>query len=205
MAEKVIGEVLLRNVRLSFPHLFEPQEQTDKETGKTRRTYGANFLIPKDDPEGNLKRIKQASMEAKQKKWGDEKNWPKLRPDKLCLRDGDLESWDGFEGHWYLSCNSPETRQPTLVINRKDASGLWLPASPGQLYAGCYVNAIARIWAQDDKDYGKRINASVESVQFYKKGTAFGAAPVDPNDKFTDDMVGEEGDFGDDGEDDDLI
>lgn len=205
MAEdKVIGEVILRNVRLSFAALFEPDTQTDKETGKTRTTFKANFLIPKDDPEGNLKAIKRASTEAKEKKWGDKTKWPKMRPDKLCLRDGDLESWDGYEENFYLSANSPVTRPPALVMNRKGGDKKWLKAEPGQLYSGCYVNAVVRIWGQDN-EHGKRINASLESVQFFRDGSAFGAPPVDPNDKFSDDMAGEEGGFGDDDDDADMI
>lgn len=201
MAEKVIGEVILRNVRLSFASLFEPQEQ-EQDDGTVRRTYKANFLIPKDDPEGNLKAIKRAADEAKEKKWGDKSKWPKLRPDKLCLRDGDLEDWDGYADHFYLSSNSPVARPPAVVMNRKGGNKKWLEAEPGQVYAGCYVNAVVRIWCQDNK-HGKRINASLESVQFFRDGDAFGAAPVDPNDKFSDDMAGEEGSFGDTHDDDD--
>lgn len=208
MAEKkeIVGEVLLRNVRLSFPALFQPQER-ESDDGTMRKIFKANFLIPKKgDQFNNVAAIKVASDQAKTKKWGsDQKTWPKLKPEKLCLRDGDLEDWDGFAGNYYLSASSPVDRKPQVITNRKDAEGKWVKAEPGNErcpYAGCYVNALVRLWAQDDKEYGKRINASVEIVQFLRDGEAFGAGPVDANEKFTDDMVGSDGDLGDSGDDD---
>ena len=202
MAEKkeIVGEVLLRDVRLSFPALFEPSEM-ESDDGQTRRFFKANFLIPKKGDEfKNVARIKKAADEAKAKKWGSNPDdWPKLKPEKLCLRDGDLEDWDGYAGMFYLSANSNVERRPQVITNRKDKDGKWIKAEPGHErcpYAGCYVNALVRLWAQDNKN-GKRINASVEIVQFLRDGEAFGAGPVDPNEKFTDDMVGDDAELGD--------
>jgi hypothetical protein len=53
---------------------------------------------------------------------------------------------------------------------------------------------------QDNK-HGKRANAMLKSVQFLRDGESFGAAPVNPDDEFDDDMVGEVGSIGDDGDD----
>jgi tripartite-type tricarboxylate transporter receptor subunit TctC len=39
-------------------------------------------------------------------------------------------------------------------------------------FAGCYVNATIRLWAQDNQ-YGKRINAQLRAVQYVKDGAAF--------------------------------
>lgn len=211
MTEKkeIVGEVLLRNVRLSFPALHEPSEM-EGEDGTIRRFYKANFLIPKDGDEfKNVAAIKKASNEAKAKKWGsNEKEWPKLKPDRICLRDGDLENWDGYAGMLYLSANSPVDRKPQVLTNRKDKDKKWIRALPGMdrnPYAGCYVNALVRLWVQDNKQ-GKRLNASVEVVQFLRDGDAFGAAPVNADERFTDDMVSDEADLGDDdGDEGDLI
>jgi hypothetical protein len=201
--------VILKNARLSFPALFEPDER-ESDDGTTRRVYKAAFLIPKDnDPEGNMKKLRAAADQAKAKKWGPDKSrWPKLKADRVCVRDGDEESWDGYAGMMYVSASSPVERPPPIVTNRKDKDGRWIQARPGERgapYAGCYVNAIVRLWAQDDKRYGKRINASLESVQFRADGDAFGASPVDPNSKFTDDDVSDEENYGDDDDDDAMI
>lgn len=197
-------QVTLRNVRLSFADIFEPKEQKNDD-GTTRKTYGANFLIAKEGDEfNNVKVIQKAATAAKRRKWGDDEDkWPKLKPEKVCLRDGDLEDWDGYADMFYVSSNRREADGPPRTItNRKDADGKWIPAKPGEAacpYAGCYVNAIVRLWAQDN-EHGKRINASLEAIQFLRDGEAFsGSAPVDVDEEFTDDMVGEEGDIGDDG------
>lgn len=207
------GIVVIKNARASFLALFTPDEQ-ENEDGTIRQSYKGNFLISKDPNDAaavrNLAEIKRAAREAKIRKWGkDESQWPKLRPDKLCLRDGDLEDWDGYAGHWYLSCNAAVKDKPSVLTNRRDKDRRWIPAKEGESgcpYSGCYVNGIVRIWAQDNK-HGKRLNAALESMQFRADGEAFGAAPVDPNDYYDDDDVSDEGEIGDDdtGSDEGLI
>lgn len=120
------------------------------------------------------------------------------------MRDGDLEDYDGYEGMFYISASN--SRAPVLVDRRKGSDGKWLPSPKGQLYSGCYVNAVINVWAQDNK-YGKRLNASIESVQFYRDGDPFGAKPVDPNEAFDDedfDDIDEHEGFDDD-DDNDLL
>lgn len=168
-----VGEVHLKNVRLSFPALFEPEVMQGSD-GKAKPRYKANFLIDKSTPHGeaNHKAIIAAIKAVRVEKWGED--YPKLKPNQLAYRDGNEENWDGYEGHWYVSANSPETRPP-LVIDRNRSR---LSAKSGRPYAGCYVNAIVRFWAQDDKEFGKRVNCSLEGVQFFKDGEAFGAPQI---------------------------
>jgi hypothetical protein len=194
-------QVTLLNVRLSFADMFEPKVQKN-EDGTERKTYGANFLIEKADDNGNKAKVQAAANAAKRKKWGDDKaKWPKLKPEKVCLRDGDLENWEGYADMLYVSANRREADGPPRVItNRKDADKKWITARAGEdncPYAGCYVNAIVRVWAQDN-EHGKRVNASVEAIQFLRDGDSFsGAAPINVDEEFSDDMVGEEGSLGD--------
>lgn len=213
-----IGEVYLKNVRLSFAALFEKGKPIkDEKTGAVSEPkYKANFLIPKSsnhdyDPDThpqNMTKLKTAAEQVKADKWG--KNIPKLKPDRVCVRDGDLEDWEGYESTYYVSANNGN--QPVMVDRTKDANGKWNELTkenggPRKLYSGAWVNAIVRIWAQDDPKYGKRLNASVESVQFLKHGDAFAAGkPVDPNEKFDDIDEEEADDLVDSGGDgDDLI
>lgn len=213
MAEKeIVGKVIVLGARLSFASLFQPNEQK-QDDGSIRRTWKGNLLIPKDGADKMvgvykgqrmplLAALKKASAEAKAKKWGDEKNWPKLKPEKVFLRDGDLENWDGYSGNFYISASAQIEDRPAVVTNRKDGNGRWIEAQPGSQgapYSGCYVNATIIVWCQDN-EHGKRVNAQLKAVQFFKDGEAFGAAPTDPNDDFTDDMAGTEGSFGDDGD-----
>jgi hypothetical protein len=40
--------IYLSNVRLSFPHLIEPQRKISPETGKERVSYSADLIMPPD-------------------------------------------------------------------------------------------------------------------------------------------------------------
>jgi len=226
--EKVVGLVTLLGVRLSFPALFEMQKQT-QEDGSIRETWKANGLIDKalaksGKLEGMFKgkrypimeAIKLASEEAKEAKWGPEstkKPWPKLKADRIFLRDGDQENWDGYEGCWYVSSNARPEDRPSVLTNRgnkdpKTGKMKWIEAEPGgssSPYSGCYVNLVIQIWVQDNK-HGIRLNAQTKGVQFVRDGEPFAAGRVDMDDLLTEDMIGEEGEIGDDfadGEEDD--
>lgn len=211
MATEQVGKVTILGVRLSFASLFETNKQ-DQEDGTVRETWKSNFLIPKDGVgeveaiyKGNrmsiLKALKAAKADAMEKKWGsDPDKWPKIKADRVFLRDGDEEDWDGYAGQYYISANAALNDRPSVVTNRKSADGRWIQAEPGAQsapYSGCYVNAVIMVWAQDNK-HGKRVNAMLKSVQFVKDGEAFGAAPVNPDDEFSDDMVSSEGSIADD-------
>lgn len=198
--KKLIGQVKLLNVRLSFADLFEPaKDRKDEKTGATiKGKYKANFLMEKGTPEtiANMAKCKKASEEAKAAKWGaDPKKHPKLKPQSVYLRDGDLENWDGYEGCWYVSANSDE--MPGLIDRTKDEKGQWEELTKEnhgtrKLYSGAYVNCILRVWAQDN-EYGKRVNCEIKVVQFVRKGEAFsGGRSVDPNEAFGDDDIGDD-------------
>jgi len=95
---------------------------------------------------------------------------------KVALRNGDEKShYSGFAGNLYISARNAV--RPTVI----DANKSPLTVADGRPYAGCYVNAVIDLWAQDNA-YGKRINASLSGVQFVRDGEAFsggGAASVD--------------------------
>lgn len=227
--KETVGKIILLNARLSFAALFQPDEQK-QDDGTIRETWKSNFLFPKDDLDNCMaiykgvrmpvrQAINAAFLDVKNKEWGPKEKHPKLRPEKLCWRDGDLEDWEGYPGCFYISSSSSPkkgqpviTARPAVVTNRKDGNGNWIEAQPGGAaspYSGCYVNATIEVWAQDN-EHGKRLNARLKAVQFFKDGEMFGAAPTNPNEDFTDDMAGEAGSYdgNDDGvvdDDDDLV
>lgn len=200
---KVLGEVKLEGVRLSFAQLFRPKAV--EEGGEPR--FSASFLFDRKKPEGEaiFRKVAAAFQEVKAQKWGaDHTKQPKLSPDRICMRDGDLKDYDGYEGMWYVTAGSPKERRPRVIDRAKRP----LTEEDGVLYSGCYVNAVVRLWAQDDKKFGKRVNASLEAVQFVRDGDAFGAKPVDVDALFDD--LSDGADSGDDfggaqPDDDDLL
>lgn len=183
MAEKKKdpARVLLKNVRLSYPALWKPKAFGGKgDQGEPK--FQGNFLMDKDDKlaRKNIEKMEDAIEYVKSEKWP--KGAPKLAAAKICLRDSeDMEEVsDGYENCMYVSTSN--AKKPRVL----DADGLDVKeGDDGAPYAGCYVDAIVRVWAQDN-EYGKRINCSLEGVKFREDGEAFGAAPVDADD-FDDD------------------
>lgn len=178
-------KVHLKNVRLAFPNLFTPSAV--KGTENYRR--GALFIIRGDDEE-QLATVRKAIEQAAIERWPNKAERDAImklieRKDLTCLHDGadKADKYDGFEGNWYVSASgkggsSPETAGKVTVVDQYRRP---LTAADGIPYAGCYVNAIIDIYAQDN-DFGRRINASLKGVQFWADGDAFGGgAPATPD------------------------
>lgn len=185
-----IGRVMLKNVRLAFPNLFEAQTVN----GEGEPRFGASLLLPADHPQ--LAEIKKAMQAAAKEKWKDKAQavYAELdKKDKLALHDGDGKaSYDGFEGNLYIAAASQQSNRPTVL----NADRSPITEKDGVVYAGCYVNASIEFWAQDNK-FGKRVNAQLRGVQFLRDGDAFSAGRPAGADEFDDVNEGSDaGDFG---------
>lgn len=212
--------VVIRGARLSFPHIYSPQER-ENDDGTKRENYNCSLMIPKDMDgiDKLLAQLKRAGQEAQKKAWGDdESNWPKIPDHRQFLKDGDNPDHserEEYEGHYFINASSPTSRPPQVITNRKDSENQWIEAREGQKnapYAGCYVNAVIEVWGQKKdpkKNIPNRLNATIEIVQFLRDGEPFAASRVDANDILSEDDVGEEGEIGDyeddEDEDDDLV
>lgn len=163
--------IVLNNVRLSFPALFQPK--TGPEAG-SKPAYSAVFIL---DKKSNAKDIE--AIKAAMNKIATEALKGKMPPN-TCLNDGSKKAdLDGYgDGVMYISARS-DKRQP-VVDNRK----IPMDESDPRMFAGCYVNAVVRLWAQDNK-YGRRINASLGPVQYAKPGKPFGGSFIDPDKAFS--------------------
>tara|TARA_R110000803_G_scaffold46891_4_gene98255 strand:+ start:16075 stop:16581 length:507 start_codon:yes stop_codon:yes gene_type:complete len=160
-------KIILKNVRLSFPSIFQRSVFDGKE-GK----FEATFLIDKED-EKTYTAVNNA-IKAAIKESG-----VKIPSDKICLKDGNDIEYDGYENQWAVK--AANSKRPT-VINRDKTP---LAADDNVIYAGCHVNAIIDIWIQNNS-YGKRANANLYGIQFVKDGEPFGQGPVDVTDEFED-------------------
>ncbi len=169
-----MAQIKLKNVRLSFPNLFEKAVFEGKE-GK----YEATFLFPKTDTKTYDAVI--AAIEACKK---ENKNM-KVPEAKYFIQDGDEKEYDGYEGMWAVKGGN--AKRPT-VLNRDKTP---LVADDEVLYAGCYVNAIVEPWSQSNQ-WGKRINANLLGVQFVKDGEPFGDGGTKLGDDAFDDIEDDE-------------
>lgn len=166
-------EIILLDVRLSFPDLWEPRQF--KGQGKAR--YAASFLI--EPGSENDKKIRAAIEAAAKEKWADKaeahikRYW--FQDGKCCYQEGDKKEYDGYEGMLVLSAYRNGDQLPPKVIDRAKRP---LSADLGLPYPGCYVNAKVDIWCQTGDYPG--IRASLNVVQFVRDGEPFsGSVPSD--------------------------
>lgn len=169
-------KVIIKNVRLSFPNLFQPQSVNGSEP-----KFNASFLL---EPGSDTAQALEAAIEQTAKdKWGAKADaiLKQLRAaDKTCLHNGDSKDYDGYAGMLYVSASNPSK---PLIFDKDGRTHL--DSTSGRPYAGCYVNASLDIWAQDSQ-YGKRINAGLRGVQFIRHGEAFTGGGVASEDEFAD-------------------
>lgn len=148
--------IMLKDVRCSFPHLFEKPEINGEE-GKC----GVVLMLEPKRHSKDIGRIEDAIAEISKAKFKGRK----LPSDKLCLRDGEDKGRAEYEGYQILSANS---KDKPIVIG-VDGKSIVTDEKDSKIYGGCYVNAKVRLWGQDNK-YGKRTNAELVAIQFSRDG-----------------------------------
>lgn len=159
-------EVKLKDVRLSFESLFKKKKFGDDDQNPK---FQGSFLIDKRKQADLIDDCWKAIDDAIYAEWGN--NPPRIADDKLALRDGNDKDYDGYEGMMVVAARAD--RRPKVF----DRDLTPIHEEDGIIYSGCYVNAVVRFWPQNNK-WGKRINASLEGVQFVRDGDAFTAPPL---------------------------
>ncbi len=171
------GRIMLKNVRLAFPNLFEPSTVA----GEGEPRYSAALILPTDHPQ--IKEIQAKIKAVATEKWKDKADAQIKaleKTGKIALHDGDEKpNYDGFPGNLFVSASAKASARPTVIDTNKSA----LTDRDGKIYAGCYVNVSLDFWAQDNA-YGKRVNAQLRGVQFLRDGDAFSAGRPADSDEF---------------------
>jgi hypothetical protein len=161
-------ELILKNVRLSYPHLFKAKSVMNSDP-----KYSAAFILDKVKDADQIAKVQAVieSVKAAEKL--------KVDNDKICLKDG--ASKDEVYGANVCFINASNDDRPQVVDRGRHA----ITEDDDIIYGGCYVNAVLNIWAQNNQ-WGRRVNASLEVVQFVKDGDRFGRKPIDVNEKLPD-------------------
>lgn len=173
-------KIILKNVRLSYEHIFTPTKFEDNSEPK----YSATFIIPKDHPD--LPAVKKAFMAEVVDRFPEASNgkiWPKGCACGLKDADTATDSMDeilsdknpAYKGCYILEANS--TRRP-IVMNRDKSV---LTEDDGVIYSGCYVNASLNAAAYTYAKVKKGVKAYLNGVQFVRDGERFG---MDASDDF---------------------
>lgn len=197
-------QVKIKNCRLSFSNLRKPYVP---KTGDPKFTF-TGICSPDTQVEVNFGGGKELLSYTKFSKVVDavcKEKWGKT-PAKLEMYvfakadmqvgsrgakvDEDGEYYDGYdENTWFFSAGTKVADAPTgiMVIDQKREP---LPAAAGHPLNGDYVNAIINVFAYEYE--GKKgISASVEAVQYLRKGIPFGAEKVG-KDAFDDELEDED-------------
>ena len=174
--------IFLSNVRLSFPHLAEPQRQQG-ENGE-RISYNAEFIMPPDHP--GFAQFMQAVSAAALAKWGTNAqnvlNLCQQDRKKRCFGRGEekvnsktFQPYDGYPGMVYISAG--RNQMPQIIDPQGQAvdptNTMACQALARKMYGGCYVNAAVKPWLQENK-HGRAVRCDLVAVQFFKDGDAFG-------------------------------
>ena len=169
-------KIKLQNVRLSFPSLFRKAQFQGEET-----KYEATFMLDKEEHADKIAEIEKAIQAGMKEHF----KGAKIPSDKICLKDGDQSGRDEYEGHYTIKCAN--NKRPKVIDRDKTP----LTEDDGKPYSGCYVNAVIDLWYQNN-GYGKRVNANLLGVQFFKDGEPFESGSVADDDDFEEFEVDDE-------------
>lgn len=202
-------ELILNNVRLSYPRLGEPDYFQGKRTKPNeQRRWDASFLIAKDGADFTaqhaaiMAKIKEVAVT----KWKDKASalLKMILADRkaCCYVDGETSGKDGYEGYMALTGHRKEGDGRMKVLD-SDKTPLYQGntlITPGRVYAGCYVNAKVEFFAYDGGG-NKGIGCGLLVVQRKGDGASFGGASRPEDDDMEE--ITEGADAGDVGEADD--
>jgi hypothetical protein len=186
--------IYLSDVRLSFPHLVEPQRTTNEQTGVVRVSYSVELIMPADHP--GFKEFTQKYGELALAKWGEHaQNVMKLiQADRKlrCYGEGNekvnkktFEPYDGYAGNVYITAG--RSTPPQIIQDNGSPIDPNDTMAYGQLtrkmYGGCHVNVAIKPWLQDNK-HGRGVRCELIAVQFAKDDDAFGGGVTDASGMF---------------------
>ena len=181
--------IFLSNVRLSFPHLAEPQRTENKVTGTVRVAYNADFLMPEGDPgfQQFMQQYKALMVQTFAENAPVVMNMILADRKLRCFGRGEekvnkktFKPYDGYTGNVYLSASSE--RPPQMIQSDgkpvDPVNTMAFQALARKMYGGCRVNVAVKPWVQKNK-HGNGIRCDLVAVQFANDDTPFGDGAPD--------------------------
>lgn len=179
------GLMFLNRVRTSYLYCYEPFRGAPTAAQPNPvPIYKSDFLLAanhvdlvrvaqKIEEIGNAHSWKNGSLT-----WAQAKEVIKAN-NAMCLKRGEIVAAGDptYVGQFVLKGSN---KKPFSIY---DGARMPIPAdSKIAPYAGCWVNAMVDIWAQDN-EWGMRINATITGIQFVEHDQAFGggAKPALPD------------------------
>ena len=181
--------IFLSNVRLSFPHLAEPQRTENKVTGTVRTAFNADFLMPEGDPgfQQFMQQYKTLMVQTFAENAPVVMNMILADRKLRCFGRGEekvnkktFKPYDGYAGNVYLSASSE--RPPQMIQSDgkpvDPVNTMAFQSLARKMYGGCRVNVAVKPWVQKNQ-HGNGIRCDLVAVQFANDDTSFGDGAPD--------------------------
>ena len=164
-------KIVTGKVRLSFPHLFQKYDKSDK--------YQCQLLIRKDDKDtlGVMKKAIEAAKEiGKAEKWGGKVPGNFANP----LHDGaDKDDEETYGACYYISAKNGQRKPQVVDLNRDEIY------DEDEVYAGCYVRASLSFFPYNQS--GNGVGCILNHIQKLEDGARLGGGVSSAADDFGDD------------------
>lgn len=184
-------KVLTPKFRVSFPHLFSPQEKTDKKTGKVTRKYGTIMLFHEND---DISVLIEAAEKAGNNFFG-EKEFAKYRKNPkfwwpFRVGNDERDEMAGYADHIFINATSNAEKHVPGVVDKSRQDII----DESEIYSGCYGRASLSVYAYDHEEGAKGIAFGLINFQklgdgepLYQKANAADDFDDDLSDDFDDD------------------
>jgi hypothetical protein len=186
--------IFLSNVRLSFPHLAEPQKQVNETSGQTRISYNCEFIMPQDHPGFQQFMARYGALALDKWKEHAQPVMAMILQDRKtrCFGRGEekvnrktFQIYDGYAGNMFITAGRDSAPQMIQLdgtaIDPNNSMAYQTLAR--KMYGGCRVNAAVKPWPQDNK-HGRGIRCDLIAVQFAADDTPFGEGAADASNLF---------------------
>lgn len=164
--------MILKNVRVAYPHLFEPYAY---QNGPNKK-YEITLMIPKSDTK-TMEDIKKGLAAAKAKKWPASA----VKDIQSPVKDGDEMSTDAFKDHWIIRAKATPrdggAGRPGVVLPNLQ------PAGPDDIVSGDFCNVDINPYAYDQSG-NKGLSFGLNNVQLAMKGDRIGSGKARPESVF---------------------
>jgi len=178
------------NVRLSYPHFGAQREETDEETGSTRKSWNGVAMLSKSTHVAAKDAFVEIMNGIMAEQVNDKgKKGIVIPPEYRCIKNGDDKEDENMHGHWLISFSDSNRRpgvrdrQGRLIVNDRDIVDE--AAIDRMFYGGCYGSVLLRPWYFNGKakgktkTYPKRICCGFIGAQFVDDGEPFGSGRID--------------------------
>jgi hypothetical protein len=186
--------IFLSNVRLSFPHLAEPQKQVNEVNGQTRISYNCEFIMPQDHPGFQQFMARYGALALDKWKEHAQPVMAMILADRKtrCFGRGEekvnrktFQTYDGYAGNMFITAGRDSAPQMIQLDGTAidPSNSMAYQTLARKMYGGCRVNAAVKPWPQDNK-HGRGIRCDLIAVQFAADDTPFGEGAADASNLF---------------------